>query len=91
MGFTVEGHTGASGRSVVCAAVSSACYMAANTITEIIGARADVSVADGYMRVMTAGEDVVRSQDILRGLRLHAENMAQQYPHQIRITYTEVQ
>ena len=51
-GFRVSGHTGVRGKSIVCAAVSSACYMAANTITEIIGAAADVSEDDGYMRVI---------------------------------------
>jgi len=41
-GFELEGHAGAGlyGNDIVCAALSSAVLMAANTITEIIGAKA---------------------------------------------------
>ena len=37
--FTVKGHSGSAnaGEDIVCAAVSSAVYMAANTVTEILG------------------------------------------------------
>ena len=40
-GFTLRGHAGAgvSGTDVVCAAISSAAYLAANTITEICRCR----------------------------------------------------
>ena len=89
-GFRVSGHTGVSGQSVVCAAVSSACYMAAKTITEILGAEADVSESDGYMSVVVKGDDVPRADAILAGLRLHLEQLAMQYPKQIKIIISEV-
>lgn len=49
-GFLMKGHAGAGayGSDPVCAAVSSAAYMAANTITDIIGIPCDASVSDGY-------------------------------------------
>ena len=87
----MSGHTGVRGESVVCAAVSSACYMAANTITEVLGVDAQVTVNDGYMRVAAIGDDLPKVQTVLRGLRLHLEQLAQQYPDKIKITYTEVQ
>ena len=90
-GFRVSGHTGVRGQSVVCAAVSSACYMAANTITEVLGVDAQITVNDGYMRVAAVGDDLPKVQIVLRGLRLHLEQLAQQYPDKIKITYTEVQ
>ena len=42
VGFCISGHAGAgsAGRDIVCAAVSSAAYMAANTLTDVIGAGA---------------------------------------------------
>ncbi len=89
-GFKVSGHTGTSGESIVCAAVSSACYMAANTITEVLGIEADISVHDGYMRVTVKGDDIPKAKAILLGLKLHLEQLAQQYPKQIRILFSEV-
>jgi hypothetical protein len=89
-GFRVSGHTGTSGQSVVCAAVSSACYMAANTITEILGVDADVSVCDGYMSVIVDGDGIPKSKAILEGLRLHLEQLADQYPKQIKLNFLEV-
>ena len=89
-GFRVSGHTGVRGASIVCAAVSSACYMAANTITEILGADADVSVDDGYMSVAVKGDGIPKSKAILAGLRLHMEQLAQQYPERMKILYSEV-
>jgi len=78
------------GESVVCAAVSSACYMAANTITEVLGIEADASESDGYMRVTVSGDGISKAKAILDGLRLHMEQLAEQYPKQIKIKFSEV-
>ena len=50
-GFCVEGHSGSaeSGQDIICAFVSSACYMAANTITEVIKLSATAEQSDGYL------------------------------------------
>ena len=92
MGFEISGHSGAGvrGEDVVCAAVSSAAYLAANTITDVCHAAADAAVADGHMIVKVAKADAGRCQDILKGLRLHMEQLEQQYPHHIQVTNLEV-
>ena len=91
-GFQLKGHSTASeddeqGR-IVCAAVSSAAYMTANTITEIVGADADISVNDGEMTLHLKNE-FEGSMQILSGFMLHMEQLSNQYPDYITLT-TEV-
>ena len=87
--FTVTGHAGAgdAGEDVVCAAVSSAAYMAANTVTEILGTEAEADVRDGYMRFSFGGSKA--AADIVRGLRLHLLSLQEQYPDNVKVM-TEV-
>ena len=87
--FTVSGHSGSaeSGRDIVCAAVSSAAFMAANTITEILGVDASAEADDGYMNVSFVNSEA--AADIVRGLRLHLEQLSRQYPQFVKVT-TEV-
>ena len=73
-----------SGYDIVCAAVSSACYMAANTVTEIIGAEADAAATDGYMR-LDIKSSREKAQDILDGLHLHLTELEKQYPGNIKV------
>ena len=91
IGFTLDGHAGAgvSGEDIVCAAVSSAAYMTANTVLEIIGAQADVAVRDGYMS-LTLTDKIADCQDILSGFRLHLEALQDQYPKRVHLMNTEV-
>ena len=91
LGFTLDGHAGAgvSGQDIVCAAVSSAAYMTANTVLEIIGAQADVAVRDGYMS-LTLTDKIADCQDILSGFRLHLEALQDQYPKRVHLMNTEV-
>ena len=91
LGFTLDGHAGAGehGQDIVCAAVSSAAYMTANTVLEIIGATADVTVNDGYMSVKLT-DKIADCQDILSGFRLHLEAMQEQYPKRVHLMNTEV-
>ncbi len=87
-GFEIKGHAmfAESGSDVVCAAVSSAAFMAANTITEIIGAKADASAEDGLMRVSLNQSDE-QTETVLRGLELHLTELSKQYPENIKIIY----
>ncbi len=87
----MSGHTGIRGESIVCAAVSSACYMAANTITDVLLIDADISLRDGFMKVMVGDNDIDGIQVILQGLQMHLEQLAEQYPNKIRIQISEVQ
>ena len=89
-GFDVQGHSGSavSGRDIVCAAVSSATYMAANTLTEVCGCQADVTEADGRLRVVVTETD--KAQEVLKGLHIHLQGLVAQYPKFITIQLTEV-
>ena len=91
-GFCVTGHSSKDcddelGKTV-CAAVSSAVYMAANTVLEVLGQPADTAVndADFRFRVKTGSK---QSDIVLRGLKLHLESLAEQYPDRIEVL-TEV-
>ncbi len=90
-GFSVSGHAGAGvqGEDIVCAAVSSAVYMTANTVTEILHQPADISVEEGYLSLHITG-DVPRCQAVLAGLRLHIQALQEQYPTRIQLMNTEV-
>ena len=91
VGFTLDGHAGAGkhGEDIVCAAVSSAAYMTANTVTEIIGATADITVDDGYMSV-TLTDKIGGCQEILSGFQLHLQALQEQYPNRVHLMNTEV-
>ena len=91
VGFRVRGHSGyaEAGEDIVCAAVSSAAYMTANTVTEIVGAPAAIEVDDGYMHVV-ATDAVDACQVILQGFLLHMQQMQTQYPSRVHLTITEV-
>ena len=83
-GFQIKGHSGYAeeGSDVICASVSSAAYMAANTLTEIVGAEADITVDDGYLR-LTVKEATDKTEIILQGLELHISTLAQDYDEYI--------
>ena len=87
-GFKIEGHstfdqTDDEGRAV-CAAVSSAAYMAANTITEIIGDSAETNVNDGemFLNVKNPSKSTVL---VIRGLKLHLKELSKQYSKRLEI------
>ena len=90
-GFTVSGHAGAGeyGQDIVCAAVSSAAYMTANTVTEILGLPADIAVDEGYMSLRVTGA-LDSCQAVLAGFRLHIQALQQEYPKRIQLMNTEV-
>ena len=83
-GFEISGHAmyAESGSDVVCAAVSSAAYMTANTVTEIVGAAADITVDDGLME-LTVTDRIEDCQNILSGFQLHIQALSEEYPQRI--------
>ncbi len=91
-GFDVQGHSGSavSGQDIVCAAVSSAVYMAANTLTEVSGCAADIYEADGHLSCMISNADTQKAQEVLGGLHIHLQGLSAQYPKFIKIQLTEV-
>ncbi len=90
-GFECKGHSGTdeSGQDIVCAFVSSACYLTANTVTEIIKLHAEASATDGFMR-LNIKESPMKAQDILNGLKLHLSELEKDYPDNIKVSTTEV-
>ncbi len=91
-GFHILGHSTANcsdedGR-IVCSAVSSAAYLVANTILEIVKDPCDVSVNDAEMTLQAEHPSPV-TQKVLEGLRLHLTELSKQYPNHILI-YSEV-
>lgn len=91
-GFRIRGHSdaGAAGTDIVCAAVSSAAYLTANTVTDVIGAKAEVRAEDGFLECRILPRDAEACAPALKGLRLHLSALGQQYPETIDIIDTEV-
>ena len=87
-GFIISGHSSKNGDDeqgrIVCSAVSSAAYMTANTITEIIGDNADITVDEAQMQLtVKAPSDATLA--VLAGLKLHLEQLKGQYPKNIDV------
>lgn len=92
IGFEVSGHSTSDidddeGKAV-CAAISSACYMAANTVTDVIGINASTKISDGYMKFVLSESDD-KSDTVLKGLKLHISELAKQYTNRVKVI-TEV-
>ena len=93
IGFSLNGHAdaGEAGEDIVCAAVSSAAYLIANTITEILHVPAEISEDDGEMRLLIREEKYLSTcRDCLAGFRLHMTGLEEQYPDNISVHYLEV-
>lgn len=91
-GFRCTGHSGCgeAGKDIVCAAVSSAVYMTANTITDILHISAEIEVSDGNLLCRVFSKDAVICRDIFQGFKLHMCSLEEQYPQFIVVNYTEV-
>lgn len=91
-GFEIKGHSSVDCNDdegkIVCAAVSSAAYMTANTITEIIGDSCQIDVDDALMcvKAINPSQNTIA---VLEGLKLHLTELSKQYSKRIKIT-TEV-
>ncbi len=79
-GFLIKDHSGyeEEGYDIVCASVSSAAYLTANTLTEIVGAKAEIDLREAYFRFMLK-DKLEESENHLKGLRLHLESLAGEY------------
>ncbi len=87
-GFEISGHSSKNGDDeigkIVCSAVSSAAYMAANTIIEIIGDMADAIVEEAFMCIKVQNPSKASVQ-VLEGLKLHLTELSNQYSNNITI------
>ncbi len=91
-GFKVSGHSDYSdeGNDIVCAAVSSATFMTANTITEIQHIKADVTDGDGLINLTMPPDEADKASDVLSGFELHLTALSEQYKKYIKVKYSEV-
>lgn len=88
IGFECTGHAGyaQAGQDIVCAAVSSAAYLTANTVTDFLNISAKAEAADGYMLLML-NEESEQGTKVLDGLEAHIRSLAQEYPRSIKVIY----
>ena len=91
-GFRLAGHSGGAeaGSDIVCAAVSPAAYMAANTVSDVIRAQARITADEGYLSVRVADRDLRACRVVLEGFKLHLLGLEEQYPENIQVSYLEV-
>lgn len=93
-GFRMAGHSGyvpEGEDDIVCAAVTSAALMTINTITDVLmitpmSARAEYG--EIFLRIELKDEKECRC--LLNGLKLHLQNLEEQYPENIIVSYLEV-
>ena len=87
-GFVICGHgteneNDFDGR-LICSAVSSAVYMAVNTITDVVGAKIDYSNFGDEFSVRILSK-IDESQVVLKGLELHLKGLKKEYKNKITI------
>lgn len=89
-GFELSGHSDYAehGYDIVCSAVSSAVFLTANNITDVFGVKADVTVSDGYMKLVS--EEADASPRLIEGLRLHLLQLEEQYKNDLKVKISEV-
>lgn len=88
-GFSMQGHTNfaENGEDIICAALSSAAYMAVNTITDVLFIEPVLlNHAEALMQLQLSSKDANEAAVILNGFKLHIENLAEQYSDYIKIT-----
>ncbi len=92
LGFYVSGHAdyAEEGSDIVCAAVSSAAYMAANTVTDVIKVTPKLRVNDGEMYLKLDVADAHKCSAVMQGFVLHMLSLAEQYKQYITVTISEV-
>lgn len=90
-GFRVAGHAGyaESGQDIVCAAVTSACMLAANIITDGFHINAEARAEDNVMLCIAEKPDE-RVHAVMDMLVQQLEMIRGEYPDTIRISFSEV-
>ena len=86
-GFEISGHAGANtaGRDIVCAAVSSAAILTANTLTGVMNLAAKERQSSGRMVFKLAESGRLTAAPILKGFALHIRALQKQYPEYISV------
>ena len=84
-GFVMSGHSGhgSVGNDIVCAALSSAAYLAAN-ILSLDEENAKISIEEGKLRVFVKAPDEL-SQSVFTALGFQLADIRRQYPENFRL------
>lgn len=93
IGIKVSGHCGyaESGKDIVCSAVSSAVYMAINTIIDILKVDfKNLKLDEGNLDAVINEGDEDKCRVLFDGLKLHLIGLEEIYPENIRLNYMEV-
>ncbi len=90
-GYSISGHAGYAdeGEDVVCASVSSAAMLTANTVTDFLKADADVSVKKNLLELMLKSH-CESAEKLIESLHTHIDFISQDYKGTIRISVLEV-
>ena len=87
-GFEISGHSSEncddSLGKIVCAAVSSAAYMAANTVLEIAKQMAEVEISDAKMYFYVKAPNEA-TEIVLEGFKLHILQLSEQYSNKLSV------
>lgn len=91
-GFKISGHAdfNTSGPDIVCAGVSSAAIMTANTITEVLHTDAEVTDSDGFINLSLSSAEAKEASHLIEGLWLHFSALQKQYKKYIKVIISEV-
>lgn len=95
VGFSVSGHAGAGpfGRDIVCAAVSSAVMLTANTITEYLYCKADVK--DTGNKIMFVLKDpgstlAMSAIQVIESFKNHLDTLSEDSKGKIKVNVREM-
>ena len=87
--FKVSGHATSDFEDnfgkIVCSAVSSAVYLTANTLTDVLGAEIDCNDSGKAFSLKVLSK-IEESQVTLKGFRLHVTELSKQYPKNITVS-----
>ncbi|MBE6798774.1 MAG: ribosomal-processing cysteine protease Prp [Ruminococcaceae bacterium] len=94
VGFSISGHSTCDEDDmfgkIICSSISSAAYLTANTLIEVVKAEVDTEIDEetGFMSVNLKSM-FQESQVTLMGLKIHLEQLAKQYRNHLKV-YSEV-
>lgn len=87
LGFGISGHADYAdeGLDIVCASVSSAVMLTANTITEVFGLDAKVRETENEIMLKLADDNDGSGDKLLLGLLTHLYLLSQQFPQAVEV------
>ena len=88
-GFEINGHSSDHAEDLqgklVCAAVSSAAYLVANTLIEVLKSDVASHVSEQLMTIRVLNPESAECQAVLKGFQLHLDALSKQYTQKITI------